>query len=115
MAYARSQLMGSNEPSPAISPLPTQQRLGQARGRILLHDARCALGTDHALVERVIGIAVDVADLAVLQMHANAAATGAHVAGGDLDFALNSVFRSAKRAIVRARPRRANEVNLIQP
>jgi hypothetical protein len=29
--------------------------------------------------------------------------------------ALNSVFRSAKRAIVRARPRRANEVNLIQP
>jgi len=78
--------MGSNEPSPAISPLPTQQRLGQARGRILLHDARCALGTDHALVERVIGIAVDVADLAVFQMHANAAATGAHVAGGDLDF-----------------------------
>ncbi len=63
------------------------QRLGQARGRILLHDARRALGADHALVQRVVGVAVDVAQLPVLQVHADAAAAGAHVAGGVLDLA----------------------------
>jgi hypothetical protein len=59
-----------------------QQRLRQPRRRVLLHDAGAALGADHALVERVVGVAVDVAHLPVDQMHADAAAAGAHVAGG---------------------------------
>ncbi len=62
-----------------------QQRLPQPRRRIVLHDAGRALAAQHALVHRVIAVAVDVADLAVLQVHANAAAAGAHVAGGGLD------------------------------
>ena len=33
----------------------------------------------------MVGIAVDVADLAVQHVHADAAAAGAHVAGGRLD------------------------------
>ena len=61
------------------------QRLGQPRRRILLHDARRTLGADHALVERVVRIAVDVAHLTVAQMHEDAATAGEHVAGGLLD------------------------------
>ena len=57
----------------------------QPRGRVLLHDPRGALGADHALVEGVLGIAVDVAHLAVAQVHADAAAARAHVARGGLD------------------------------
>ncbi|MBV6477134.1 MAG: hypothetical protein MOGDAGHF_02816 [Rhodocyclaceae bacterium] len=59
-----------------------QQRFRQPRRRVLLHDAGAALGADHALVERVIRISVDVAHLPVDQMHADAAAAGTHVAGG---------------------------------
>ncbi len=66
----------------ALGALAPLERLGQPRRRVLLHDARRALGADHALVQRVVGVAVDVADLAVAQVHANAAAAGAHVAGG---------------------------------
>ncbi len=62
-----------------------QERLRQARRRDLLHDPRGALGADHALVQRVLGVAVDVAQLAVAQVHADAAAAGAHVARGGLD------------------------------
>ena len=65
-----------------------QQRLRQARRRVLLHDPRRALGADHALVDRVLGVAVDVAHLAVAQVHADAAAARAHVAGGRLDLGL---------------------------
>ena len=36
------------------------QRLRQPRGGVLLHDARCTLGTNHALIQRVIGIAFDI-------------------------------------------------------
>jgi hypothetical protein len=59
--------------------------MGEAGRRLLLHDAGGALGADHALVERVRGIAVDIADRSLalrvlLQMHANAAAARAHVA-----------------------------------
>ncbi len=62
------------------------QRLAQPRRRIVRHDAGGALGAQHALVHRVIAVALDVADAAVLQMHLDAAAAGAHVAGrgGDL-------------------------------
>ena len=44
------------------------------------------------MVERVPGIAVDVAYLAVAQMHAYAAAAGAHVAGGMLYFSDGGEF-----------------------
>ena len=66
-----------------------QQGLRQPRGRDLFHDARGALGANHALVERVVWVAVDVAHLgavvALAQMHADAAAAGAHIASGALD------------------------------
>ena len=54
----------------------------QARGRVNLHDPRRALGAEHALVHRVIAIALDIRDLAILHVHVDAAAAGAHVAGG---------------------------------
>ena len=52
--------------------------------RILLHDPRAALGADHPLVDRMIRVPLDVADFAVPHVHADAAAAGAHVAGGVL-------------------------------
>ena len=57
----------------------------EPRGRILLHDPRRTLGADDALVERVVGVAVDVAHLAVAQVDADAAAARAHVAGSSPD------------------------------
>src|SRR3546814_4183775 len=67
-----------------------QQRLFQPRRRVVLHDPGRALGADHALVDRVRGVALDVADHLVLapavgEPHLDAAAAGAHVAGGGLD------------------------------
>ena len=59
--------------------------LSQPRRRVVLHDPGRALGAQHALVDRVRGVALDVADAAVLQPHLDAAAAGAHVAGGGLD------------------------------
>src|SRR3569833_2658669 len=49
------------------------------------HDAGGTLGADHAAVDRVVAVAVDVTDAAVLEMHPDAAPAGAHVAGGGLD------------------------------
>ena len=69
----------------ALAARLAQQRLRQPRRRHLLHDPRGALGADHARLIGWFGIAVDVAQLAVAQMHADAAAAGAHVAGGRLD------------------------------
>ena len=60
------------------------QRCLQARGAILRHDAGAALAAEHALIHRMIGIAFNIANAAILQMNANAAATGAHIAGGGL-------------------------------
>src|ERR1700730_14198270 len=51
----------------------------------MLHDAGGPLAAQHALVHGMVAIALDVADLAVLEEHADAAAAGAHVAGGGLD------------------------------
>jgi hypothetical protein len=68
----------------ALAARLAQQRLRQPRRRVLLHDAGAALGADHALVERMVGVAVDVAHLPVDHVHADAAAAGAHVAGGFL-------------------------------
>src|SRR5258708_32077778 len=62
-----------------------QQRLLQPRRRVLLHDAGRALGAEHALVDRVVAVALDVADAAILEMDLDAAAAGAHVAGRVLD------------------------------
>ncbi|KGD38802.1 hypothetical protein DO70_6472 [Burkholderia pseudomallei] len=76
------------------------QRLREARGRILFHDARCAFRADHALVQRMVGVAVDVADFAVAQMHADAAAACAHVAGRRLHFAW---FAAGSRTVVHVR------------
>ena len=74
---------------PAFAARFAQQRLRQAGGRVLLHDAGRAFGADHPLVERVVRVAVDVAHLGAFvafhQMHPNAAAAGAHVTGGALD------------------------------
>ena len=76
----------------ALAARLAQQGLRQARRRDLLHDARCTLGANHAFIERVIRVAIDVAHLgpilAAPQMHANAAATRAHVAGGALDLGI---------------------------
>src|SRR5437868_13040824 len=51
----------------------------------MLHDPGRALAADHAMIDRVARVALDVADAAVLQMHFDAAAAGAHVAGGVFD------------------------------
>src|SRR5690606_25497750 len=58
----------------------TLQRFLQPRRRVVLHDPGRALGAEHALVHRMIGIALDVAQPAVLDVDADAAAAGAHVA-----------------------------------
>ena len=60
------------------------QRLGEACRRIVLHDAGRALAAQHALVDRVVAVALDVFDRAVLEVHLDAAAAGAHVAGRGL-------------------------------
>ena len=60
-------------------------RRAQPRWRGMRHDAGGTLAADHAAVDWVVAVAVDVADAAVLQMDPDAAAAGAHVAGGCLD------------------------------
>ena len=62
------------------------QGLGQTPGRILLHDAGRALRTDHTLIKGMIGIALNVTDFAVAQMHIDATTACTHVTGGVLDF-----------------------------
>ena len=62
-----------------------QQRLAQSRGRIMLLDPGRTLGADHAAIDRVLRIAIDVADAAVLQVHADAATACAHVTRRRLD------------------------------
>jgi hypothetical protein len=47
----------------------------------MLHDAGRALGAEHALIDRMIAVALDVTDLAVLDVHIDAATAGAHIAG----------------------------------
>ena len=59
---------------------PAQGR-AQPRGGGDLHDPGRALGAKHALVDRVVAVALDIGDAARLQVHIDAAAAGAHVAG----------------------------------
>src|SRR5947209_8794567 len=61
------------------------QWLAQPGGRIMLHDAGRAFAAQHALVDGMVPVAFDVADLAVADMHLDAAAARAHVAGGVFD------------------------------
>src|SRR6185369_9247319 len=72
----------------ALAARLAQQRPRQPRRRLLLHDPGRTLGADHALVDRVVRVAVDVAQLAVAQMDADAATAGAHVARRRLRLAL---------------------------
>src|SRR5258708_15613145 len=76
----------------ALAPGPAHQGFGEARRRVLLHDAGRALGAEHALVHRMVAIALDEADLAVLDRHLDPAATRAHVAGRELRFLPRVVF-----------------------
>ena len=68
----------------------------QLRFRILLHDARAALGAKHTLIHKVITVALNEADvrLAVLLLgrHIDAAAAGAHVARRVVHRLLAAVF-----------------------
>src|SRR5260370_22735717 len=61
------------------------ERLGQLRRRLLLHDAGGALAADHATIYRMIAVAFDVADGAILEMNFDPAAAGAHIAGCAFD------------------------------
>ena len=68
--------------APGPDPL---ERLRQSGRGLVVHDPRRPLGAEHAPVHGVIPVALDVADLAALQMHLDAAPACAHVAGGALD------------------------------
>ena len=61
------------------------QRSPQPRRRGDLHDAAGPLGAQHALVDRMVAVALDITDAALAQMHIDPAAAGAHVAGGLAD------------------------------
>ncbi len=89
-----------------------KQRLAQARRAVVLHDPGGALAADHAAIHRVALVTLDVADLSVGDMHVDAAAAGAHVAGGLLHLvgderrgvdavALDRCTRIRKRALRR--------------
>ena len=83
VAIASSHSISRNSPEPRS---PTRfNGLRQFRRRLLLHDARGALAADHPAVDRVVAVALDVADAAVLQMDFDPAAAGAHVAGRVFD------------------------------
>ena len=51
----------------------------------MLHDAGRSLATQHTLVDRVVTVALDIANLVAPQMHVYAATTGTHVTGCLLD------------------------------
>src|SRR4029077_17396078 len=61
------------------------QRLPELGRRLLLHNAGGGFAAAHAAVDRVSWVALDEADPAIPQMHFDAAAAGAHVAGRVFD------------------------------
>ena len=77
---------------PALAARLALERLRQARRRVLLHDPRRALGADHALVQRVVGVAVDVAHLGRPAGGRGCRSGRAHVAPG-----------AARRSVVQRR------------
>jgi hypothetical protein len=84
----------------ALAALSAQQRFRQPGRRVLLHQPARALGADHPLVDRMLGVALDEANLAVAQRDADAAAAGAHVAGGVLDLDAAAVVDFFRQGIV---------------
>ena len=52
----------------------------------MFHDAGCALGAYHSLVQGMLRVALDVAHFAISQGDANAATAGAHITGCVFDF-----------------------------
>src|SRR5690606_29618660 len=55
------------------------ERRPQPRRRVVLHDAGGTLGAEHAAIDRMVAIALDIADLAVLEMDIDPATARAHV------------------------------------
>ena len=51
----------------------------------MLLDACCTLAADYAFVHWVIAVAINISNLAIFQMHFDAATAGAHVASGCFD------------------------------
>jgi hypothetical protein len=95
--------IGSNSPAPRSLPGLRSSGCVRRAGDTCFMIPDAALGADHALVERVVGVAVDVADLAVAQVHADAAAAGAHVARGRLDLGVRRCCSPWGRAPARWR------------
>ena len=62
-----------------------QEGAGEPRRRVVLHDAGGTLRAQHPAVHRMIRVALDVADLPVLEMHPDPAPARAHVARGGPD------------------------------
>ncbi len=76
---ASSHSISRKSPFPR-SPVRSRGLPPATRRRIVVHDPCGSLAADHAVVHRMRGIAVDVADAAVLQVHPDAAPARAHVA-----------------------------------
>ena len=55
----------------------------------MLHDPGGTFGTKNTLVDGMVLVSLDIFDLAILHMHVDAAAAGAHVAGRLADFVRN--------------------------
>ncbi len=77
------------------------ERRAKAGRRVDLHDPRRALGTENALVDGVVPVALDIGDLrfalrVVLEVDVDATAAGAHVASGLRD-AVGDGFREVQR------------------
>ena len=86
----RKRLLPGDFPEFAGTPRPgPQQRRLEPRRRVMLHDAGRALRAQNAAIDRVIPVALDVADPAVLEMHVDAATARAHIAGRLSDLVAN--------------------------
>src|SRR4029077_504212 len=81
--------------------------------RHLLHDAARTLGADHTLVQRMLGVAVDVTQRAVFKVYADAAAARAHIAGRGFDFSAQIARPIRRNSIVLSPVRRREQVILM--
>ena len=101
IAKARSHEIGSNSPAPRSLPgLRSSGCVSRAGDTCFMIPAEPLAQITPRLIGWF-GIAVDVARLAVAQVHADAAAAGAHVAGGRLDLALCAGVRRRGRVVQR--------------
>ncbi len=60
-------------------------RIAQARGGIMLHNASGTFGAKHTLIDRVVLVAFDILDLAVLHVDIDPATAGTHITCGAAD------------------------------